>query len=481
MNSAICWSGPIEPATDPSGPTGRLCAWLQDLRLEDVPKATRERAKDVLLDGLGCALVGAQLPWSRIAVETSLRFEGKGDRTIIGWGRTAPATTAALLNSTFIQGFELDDFHPRAPLHSASLVFPALLACAEERGGVTGVEFLLGAIAGFEVGPRVGLALHGIEMLSRGWHSGAVFGTHPAAAAAGKLLHLDAARFEDALGMAGTQSAGLMAAQFEAMCKRMHHGFASRNGLFSALMAAGGYTGIKRVFERDYGGFLSMFGEGHNPLPAEIDAELGTRWETDSITLKSYPAMGGVHAPLDGILQLLAEKPIAASDVAHVDIDVSHAIYHHGFWKLERPITTVAAQMNIGYAVAAAILDGRAMVRQFSPDRIDRDDVWVLIPKIRVRHNEDYDKGGRATRFNMRMAVTMTDGSVREVFLPTPKIVSDPLDRAATIAKFKVITDGIIGGNRQDAIIETALGLDDLPDLGGLTGLLAPVVNPAFA
>jgi aconitate decarboxylase len=208
---------------------------------------------------------------------------------------------------------------------------------------------------------------------------------------------------------------------------------------------------------------------------------LGTRWETDSITLKSYPAMGGVHAPLDGILQLLAEKPIAASDVAHVDIDVSHAIYHHGFWKLERPITTVAAQMNIGYAVAAAILDGRAMVRQFSPDRIDRDDVWVLIPKIRVRHNEEYDKGGRATRFNMRMAVTMTDGSVREVFLPTPKIVSDPLDRAATIAKFKVITDGIIGGNRQDAIIETALGLDDLPDLGGLTGLLAPVVNPAFA
>ena len=480
MNTDICWTGPTEGATDPSGPTGRLCTWLQDLRLEDVPQATRERAKDILLDGLGCALVGAQLPWSRIAVETSLRFEGRGDRTIIGWGRTAPATTAALLNSTFIQGFELDDFHPRAPLHSASLVFPALLACAEERGGVTGAEFLVAAIAGFEVGPRVGLALHGIEMLSRGWHSGAVFGTHPAAAAAGKLLGLDASRFEDALGMAGTQSAGLMAAQFEAMCKRMHHGFAARNGLFSALMAAGGYTGIKRVFERDYGGFLSMFGEGHNPVPAEIDAELGTRWETDSITLKAYPAMGGVQAPLDGILQLLAEKPIAAAEVDHVDIDVSHAIYHHGFWKLERPISTVAAQMNIGYAVAVAILDGKAMVRQFAPDRIDRDDVWALIPKIRVRHNEDYDKGGRATRFNMRMAVTMKDGSVREVFLPAPKIVTHPLDRAATIAKFKVITDGIIGGNRQDAIIETTLGMDALPDLGGLTGLLAPVVNPVF-
>ena len=480
MNAAICWSGPSEPATDPSGPTGRLCAWLQYLRLGDVPGDVRERTKDILLDGLGCALVGAQLPWSRIAVETSLRFEGKGDRTIIGWDRTAPAMAAALLNSTFIQGFELDDFHPRAPLHSASLVLPALLACAEERGGVTGAEFLLGAVAGFEVGPRVGLALHGSEMLSRGWHSGAVFGTHAAAAAAGKLLHLDAARFEDALGLAGTQSAGLMAAQFEAMCKRMHHGFSSRNGLFSALMAAGGYTGIKRVFERDYGGFLSMFGEGHDPLPAEIDSELGSRWETMSIVLKSYPAMGGVHAPLDGILQLVGEQPIAAGDVARIDVQASEAVYHHGFWELERPITTVAAQMNIGYAVAAALIDGRAAVGQFSPERIDRDDVWALIPKIRVHHNADYDKGGRATRMNMHMAVTMTDGSVREVFLPTTKIVSDPLDRERTIAKFKVVTEGIIDGRRQDAIIDATLGLDKLPDLAPLTAVLAPAVNAAF-
>ena len=480
MNLDICWSGGMEPATDPSGPTGRLCTWLQDLRLDHVPVKTRERAKDILLDGLGCALVGAQLPWSRIAVETSLRFEGKGNRTIIGWDRTAPATTAALLNGTFIQGFELDDFHARAPLHSASLVFPAMLACAEERGGVTGAEFLLGAVAGFEVGPRVGLALRGIEMLSRGWHSGSVFGTHAAAAAVGKLLHLDAARFEDALGMAGTQSAGLMAAQFEAMSKRMHHGFSSRNGLFAALMAAGGYTGIKRVFERDYGGFLSVFGEGHNPLPGEIDSELGTRWETHSIVLKSYPAMGGVHAPLDGILQLMADKPISAADVAHVDIDVSHAIYHHGFWELERPITPVAAQMNIGYAVAVALLDKMAMVNQFSPDRIDRDDVWALIPKVRVHHNEDYDKGGRSSRFNMHMVVTMTDGTRREVFLPMTKAVSDPLDRERTTAKFKAITDGVIGSNRQAAIIDAVLGLETLPSVDRLTELLAPVVAAAF-
>ena len=136
------------------------------------------------------------------------------------------------------------------------------------------------------------MALHGAQMLSRGWHSGSVFGTHAAAAAAGKLLGLDAARFEDALGLAATQSAGLMAAQFEADCKRMHHGFSARNGLYSALLAAGGYTGIKRVFERDYGGFLSVFGEGHAPDAGKITDGLGQRWETKRIAIKPYAAMG---------------------------------------------------------------------------------------------------------------------------------------------------------------------------------------------
>jgi hypothetical protein len=250
---------PREPGdpSDPSGPTGRLCQWLHCLQPVNVPQAVCERAKHLLLDGIGCAIVGAQLPWSRTAAHTVRTVEGTGERTVIGWDWKTSTPGAALLNGSFIQGFELDDFHPRAPLHSAALVLPALLACAEHLGEVTGERFVLGAIAGFEVGPRVGLALNGIEMLSRGWHAGAVFGTHAAAAAAGVLLELDGSQFEDALGLAATQSAGLMAAQYEAMCKRMHHGLSARNGLYSALLAAGGYTGIKRVFERPYGGFLA--------------------------------------------------------------------------------------------------------------------------------------------------------------------------------------------------------------------------------
>jgi 2-methylcitrate dehydratase PrpD len=244
------------PATDPDGPTGQLATWVAGLTLDDIPQPVVERAKHLLLDGLGCGLIGAQLPWSRVATNAVLDLENSGDTAVIGTGKSTSGPAAAVLNGTFIQGFELDDFHPIAPVHSCSLVIPALLSTATALSQTTtGADFLLAAIIGFEVGPRVGYTLHGAQMLDRGWHSGPVFGTHSAAMASGKLRGLTPGQLEDALGLAGTQSAGLMAAQYEAMSKRMHHGFAARNGFYAAGLAAANYTGIKRVFEREYGGF----------------------------------------------------------------------------------------------------------------------------------------------------------------------------------------------------------------------------------
>ena len=157
-------------------------------------------------------------------------------------------------------------------------------------------------------------------MLSRGWHSGVVFGTLSAAASAGSLYGLDAAGFEDALGMAATQSCGLMSAQFESMVKRMQHGFASRNGLTAAALAASGYVGIKRVFEREYGGWLAVFGEGHHPDAGQIYAGLGRVWETERIAAKAYAAMGLLHAGIDAALQLRLE--VRAEQIERIDIDM---------------------------------------------------------------------------------------------------------------------------------------------------------------
>src|ERR1700758_4331943 len=316
-----------------------------------------------------------------------------------------------MLNSSFIQGFELDDYHPLAPLHSNSLVIPAMLAAAPHVGRVSGARFLLGAILGYETGPRAGQALGGLEMISRGWHSGVVFGTLSAAASAGTLYGLNAAGFEDALGMAATQSCGLMSAQLETIVKRMQHGFASRNGLTAAALAASGYVGIKRVFEREYGGWLVVFGEGHHPDASQIYANLGQQWESDRSAVKAYAAMGLLHAAIGAALELRPEVKI--EEIEQIDVFMPEAAYGHGGWKAVRPLEPIGAQMNVAYAVAVALLDGDVLIDQFSAKRINSDDVWNLIDRTHTHHQSAYDELPVDERLTTRARVTLKDGNPR--------------------------------------------------------------------
>ncbi|EGD44673.1 MmgE/PrpD family protein [Nocardioidaceae bacterium Broad-1] len=465
--------------TDPAGPTGRLATWVSQFELEQAPETVIERAKYLILDGLACALVGAHLPWSRRAVEAVLSVEGSGSSPIIGWGRTTSGPAACLLNGTFIQGFELDDYHPLAPLHSASLVIPSIVSTVHELGTVTGSQFLAAAIAGFEVGPRVGLGLHGGQMLSRGWHSGAVFGTHASAAASAVLRDLDAAQVEDALGLAATQSAGLMAAQYEAMSKRMHHGFSARNGYYAAALAAHGYTGIKRVYEREYGGFMATFGEGHDPQPDQVAADLGSRWHTEVIAFKAYAAMAGTHAAIDCMLRL-REQGLGAEAVDRVEAWVSHAVYHHGWWPPVRPLETIGAQMNVGYSMAVALVDGAALAAQYTRERIDSDDVWNLLDRISVHHDETFDSRPNAGLFQTRVVVTTVDGSKLDVEVDGPTGgPGRPLSADAIRDKARSITADVIDAERWQTIESMVMRLDGMDDVTPLLEALARPVGSA--
>ena len=458
-----------------------LARWVAGLTFDAVPELVRTRAKHLLLDGVACGLVGARLPWSRVATRAVLDLEGAGSSVVIGTGATTSGPAAVVLNSTFVQGFELDDFHPLAPLHSNSLVLPVLLATAQQLGGLSGAAALTAAIAGFEVGPRVGLALHGAQMLSRGWHSGPVFGTHTAAMTAGKVRGLDADQLEDALGMAGTQSAGLMAAQYEAMSKRMQHGFAARNGFYAAGLAAAGYTGIKRVFDRPYGGYLAVFGEGHDPRPEQIVAGLGTDWHTELIMVKSYAAQGGLHGVIQAALELRAEHHIDPASVGRIEIRVGDAVYRHGWWPPERPLTSIGAQMNLGYVTAVALLDGTVMPPQFTEDRLDADDVWRLISTVDVQLDDDIEHGPAHERFTTDLTIMLLDGTVLRRRITQPHGgPADPVTDDELVTKYRALVGPLLPATRLDAIQDTVLALDDVADLRELVDLLAAPVAGAL-
>ena len=281
--------------------TRGLAEFISGLRYERIPAEVVARIKLLILDSLGCAIYGTDLAWSRILIETLQRVDQSPGATVWGTSHRLSAPHAALANGSLVQGFELDDVHRVGVLHVGAVTLPALISIAEMQPGMSGKDFLTAAVAGYETGPRVGMCM-GQEHIGQGWHSGATVGVFSAAAGAARGLALDADKTVHALGIAGTQSAGLMAAQYGAMVKRMHAGRSSQSGLYGALLAAGGFTGIANVFESGYGGFCTTFSRSTDRFDMnKLLAGLGERWETMGVALKFYSCVSSNHTTLDAI------------------------------------------------------------------------------------------------------------------------------------------------------------------------------------
>src|SRR5580692_1095142 len=275
--------------------TRAIAKFVSELKYEDIPAAVIDRIKLLILDSLGCALYGSDLEWSRILRSTLGKIDVTKACGVWGTAERLSAPHAALVNGTLIQSFELDDVHREGVLHVGAVTLPPLVAVAEIRPGMSGRDFLTAAVAGYEIGPRVGMCM-GPEHIGQGWHSGATVGVFSAAAGAAAGLRLSEEQTVHALGIAGTQSAGLMAAQYGSMVKRMHAGRAAQSGLYAALLAEAGFTGIVDVFESPYGGFCSTFSRSTDRFNLnDLSSDLGEQWESLRISLKFYSCVGSNH------------------------------------------------------------------------------------------------------------------------------------------------------------------------------------------
>src|SRR5215510_5874596 len=279
--------------------TRAIAQFISQISYEAIPDEVIGRIKLLMLDSLGCALYGSALEWSRILRATLAGLDATKACRVWGTPERLSAPHAALVNGTLIQSFELDDIHRQGVLHVGAVTLPPLIAVTELRPGLSGRDFLRSAVAGYEIGPRVGKCM-GPQHIVQGWHSGATVGVFSAVSGAAAALRLSTGQAVHALGIAGTQSAGLMAAQYGAMVKRMHAGLAAQSGLYGALLAEAGFTGIVDVFESPYGGFCTTFSRSHDRFNlAELTAGLGERFEARGVALKFYSCVGSNHTALD--------------------------------------------------------------------------------------------------------------------------------------------------------------------------------------
>ena len=452
--------------------TRAIAEFVSRLTYEQIPPEVRARIKLLVLDSLGCAIYGANLQWCRILRGTLERLDAT--RTTSIWGTHARLSSphAALVNGTQVQGFELDDVHRKAVLHVGAVTLPALIAVAESHAKLSGRDFLTAAVAGYEIGPRVGLCM-GQEHIGQGWHSGATVGVFSAAAGAARALSLDTDQTVHALGIAGTQSCGLMAAQFGAMVKRMHAGRAAQSGLYAALLAAAGFTGIVDVFEAPYGGFCTTFSRSQDRFNLnELSSGLGRKFETMHISLKFYSCVGSNHTTLDAIADIRKRRPFSLDEIDEIVVHGSQVTVDHVGWPY-KPEGLTAAQLNLPFCVATLLIAGDVFVDEFTPDCVDDAKRIALSRKVKVVHDPAITALGAGQRHMVRVEVHFRDGSVERETREAPRGSEQSFASADDIiAKFRKLTRGVLAQKQQDALVEAVLGLDQLADSRAMIALL---------
>jgi aconitate decarboxylase len=461
------------PNSCPDNPHSRAIAeFIASLTYEAIPAEVRERIKLLILDSLGCAIYGAGLEWCRILRDTLEALDATRTTSIWGTAGRLSSPHAALLNGTQVQGFELDDVHRTAVLHVGAVTLPALIAAAESHARLSGREFLTAAVAGYEIGPRVGLCM-GQEHIGQGWHSGATVGVFSAVAGAARALKLSADATVHALGIAGTQSSGLMAAQYGAMVKRMHAGRAAQSGLYAALLTSHGFTGITDVFEAPYGGFCTTFSRSQDRFDLkQLSAGLGERFETMRISLKFYSCVGSNHTTLDALRDIRKRHPFAPDDIGHIVVHASQVTLDHAGWPY-RPEGLTAAQLNLAFCVATLLIEGDVFIDEFTTDCVADPERIALARKVKVVHDPAITALGAAHRHKIHVEVHFRDGSVERETREAPRGSEHAFaSESDIVGKFRKLARGVMPDEQQDRLIDAVLRLDDLPDSRALIELL---------
>jgi 2-methylcitrate dehydratase PrpD len=449
--------------------TSGLAEFVAKSRWEDCPTAAVDAAQRAILDCLGVMLAGSVEPAARIMQKVADAEGGTPLCTVVGTGRRTGAVWAALCNGTAAHALDFDDTnfammgHPSAPVLSAALA-AAELALADGRALVH--AFLLG----FEVETSLAEVLNPPHY-ERGWHATCTLGTLGAAAAAARLLGLDAVQVRTALAVAASQASGLKE-NFGTMTKPFHAGHAARSGVLAALLAREGWTASERAIEGPQG-FLRVLGAGK----IELDAleRLGAPWKilTSGVAVKPYPSCACTHSIIDGTLELRRAHGLRPDQVAEVTVGVNATVPR--ILIHSDPRTGLQAKFSAEFAAAAALAEERVGLTTFTDEKVQDGRIRALMKRVRMVVDPEIP-GDLERHVWTRVTIRLADGRAlsigpREV----PGHPSNPLPLQALREKFAECASVALPKDRVDSVREMVEGLDGCPDVRSLTAILSAV------
>ena len=279
-----------------------------------LPPEVRQVVRQCVLDFFAVALAGASEPLVRILLDDALAEGGAPAATVIGHRQRLSPLAAALVNGAASHALDYDDVNLAMPGHPTVAVLPGLLALAEQRRA-SGRALIEAFVAGYETQCRIGAALRPGHY-NLGFHATGTVGTFGAATACARLLGLDDDGVVRALGIAGTEAAGLKS-MFGTMCKPFHAGKASENGLRAARLAARGFTTRVDAIECVQG-FAATHGPDFSPEAARAEPPRG--FHVLANLFKYHAACYMTHASIENAARLRREHEIDLDDVERITI-----------------------------------------------------------------------------------------------------------------------------------------------------------------
>ncbi|MGH7782328.1 MAG: MmgE/PrpD family protein, partial [Candidatus Binatia bacterium] len=328
----------------------QLADFICDLDYRQIPSEAVSRCRELFLDQLGCQLIGASVPWNQPVNQFVKEAKNGGPARIVKYGNKVPIDDAVLVNGTFAQGCELDDYYDQGGGHPGAATVPVILALAQ-RQLVSGEELIAAMVAGYEVGWRIGRALLP-ELMQRGYHAQSTVGVFIAATAAGKIIHLDPEQMTHALAIAGSHAGGTMEYdQSGGEVKRLHNGMACCGGLRSALLAQVGLTGPPTIFEGERG-ILKVMSGGCNVEPIIKDLQAGNEnLAVYHAAMKQFPVNASQHSPIELLDGLVKANNIEPGEVTKIEVAVNEGILLHG-GTIYQPKEVIEAQFSLRFSLA---------------------------------------------------------------------------------------------------------------------------------
>ncbi len=403
-----------QPATITS-PTRELAEFLAGLRFEDIPAYVARRAEDLFLDWLASALAGRGARPVR-ALEAVAAVMGPADgpsEILVSRRRTSPLF-AALVNGAASHVVEQDDVHNGSVFHPGTVIWPAVLAAAQQTGA-SGREVITAGVAGYEAGIRVGEALGRSHY--RVFHTTGTAGTLAAAAGVAHMLGTDAPTMLHALGSAGTQAAGLWEFLRDAAdSKQLHTAKAAADGLLAAYLAREGMTGATHIVEGAQGMAAGMSTDAD---VTRLVADLGSRWCLAETSFKLHASCRHTHPAADALLQLVREEGIHAGDIRSVRARVHQAAIDV-LEPAARAETIHQAKFSMPFVLALIALRGHAAIDDFTAECLRDPAIRAFMPQVEMVLDPEIDATYPARWIGL-VEVETADGRTLRARVEVPK------------------------------------------------------------